>query len=168
MIASLFAIEGPWRGILAIAPAPPPGRHLEKALMRWHRLGITTIVSLMLPGERPGWEQEEALCHDLGIIFISIPIRDHSIPEADEMENIVTQLEQIEKRLEAGERVAAHCFGGIGRSGMATIALLMIAGIALPEAIQRVTMARGLRCPETDEQLEWLASFDRFRRLSYT
>ena len=168
MIAPLFAIEGPWRGILAIAPAPPPGPHLEKALHRWQRLGITTVVSMLVPGERPGWEKEQVLCEKAGIAFVSIPIRDHSVPGPEEMETISSRLEQIEQRLQAGERVATHCFAGIGRSGMATIALLMIAGIRMPEAIERVSQARGIPCPETEEQLEWLASFDRFRRLSYT
>ena len=49
---------------------------------------------------------------------------------------------------------------------MATAALLMIGGVPLEKAIAQVTEARGLPCPETDEQREWLASFDRFRRVS--
>ncbi len=168
MFAPLFTIQGPWPGVLAIAPAPPPAPHLEKALHRWKKLGVTTILSLMSPGERPGWEDEEDLSDRLGIHFAAIPVRDHSVPLPNEMQAISSVLEQMDRRLKAGERVVVHCFAGIGRSGMATAALLMVAGVPLQEAIERVSMARGLRCPETEEQLEWLASFDRFRRLSYT
>ncbi len=168
MLSPLFAIEGPWRGILAIAPAPPPEPRLAKALERWQKLGISTVLSLMEPGEREGWDREGDFCEELGIRFYSLPIRDHSIPKPDEMEKIIEVLTTIEARLKAGERVVAHCFGGIGRSGMATIALLMIGGISMEKAIELVTLARGLDCPETEEQLEWLTSFDRFRRVSYT
>jgi len=168
MLSPLFAIEGPWSGILAIAPATPPEPYLAKSLERWQKLGIGTILSLMEPGERRGWDREGEICEQLGLRFYALPIRDHSIPLPDEMENIVAVLAKIEARLRAGERVVAHCFGGIGRSGMATIALLMLGGVSIEEAIRHVTLARGLDCPETEEQLEWLASFDRFRRLSYT
>ena len=168
MIAPLFTIEGPWPGILAIAPAPPPEPRLAKALERWQKLGITVILSLLQPGERPGWDREPEFCEQIGIKFYSLPIRDHSVPDANEMTRVLAVLTQVEAHLNAGERVVAHCFAGIGRSGMATVALLMLGGVPIDQAIDRVSNARGLNCPETEEQLEWLASFDRFRRLSYT
>jgi len=166
MLTPLFAIDGPWPGVLAIAPAPPPEPRLSKALQRWQKLGISTVVSLMWPGERPGWEREPRYCEELGIQFYSLPIRDHSVPAPDEMQSTAELLRAIEARLKAGERVVAHCFAGIGRSGMATAALLMIAGLPLEQAINRVSQARGCGCPETDEQHEWLAAFDRFLRVS--
>ncbi|ABF40564.1 dual specificity protein phosphatase [Candidatus Koribacter versatilis Ellin345] len=168
MLSPLFAIEGPWSGVLAIAPAPPPEPRLVRALERWQKIGITTILSLLTPGERPGWDNEGEICNELDINFYSLPIRDHSVPRPDEMQKVVDVLTKVEARLKAGERVVAHCFAGIGRSGIATVGLLMIAGIPMEDAIDRVSLARGLNCPETEEQLEWLASFDRYRRLSYT
>lgn len=168
MSAPLFLIDGPWPGKLAIAPAPPPDARLKAALQQWQRLHITCIVSLMVPGEREGWENEEALCENLGIRLISIPIEDHSVPKPEEMQSIAARLDGLYKRLQGGQRVLVHCFAGIGRSGMVTAALLMLAGISLDDAVVKVSSARGLCCPETEEQLEWLASFDRFRRLSYT
>ncbi len=166
MLSPLFAIDGPWPGILAIAPAPPPEPRLPKALQRWQMFGIRTVLSLMWPGERPGWEREQEFCEQLGIHFYSLPIRDHEVPLPEEMGEVAKTLRAIEARLTAGERVVAHCFAGIGRSGMATAGLLMIAGLPLGEAIDRVSLARGLNCPETEEQHEWLASFDRFLRVS--
>ncbi|HEY3927162.1 MAG TPA: hypothetical protein VGL89_02200 [Candidatus Koribacter sp.] len=162
----MFAINGPWPGLLAIAPAPAPGNMLERNLRRWQRLGLTGVFSLLEPSERPGWEHEADICHSLGLNFYSLPIRDHAIPGPHEMEKVSQRLEEVERALQHGQRIAAHCFAGIGRSGMATVGLLMIAGIPMEDAIQRVSLARGLVCPETDEQVEWLASFDRFRRVS--
>lgn len=168
MLSPLFAINGPWTGRLAIAPAPAPGTNLEANLRHWQKIGITAVLSLLRPDDRPGWENEETICIALGLRFYSIPILDHSIPEPDELPAIAAKLAEIETRLRTGEKLVAHCFAGIGRSGMATIALLMIGGIRLPDAIEQVSAARGIPTPETDEQLEWLHAFDRYRRLSYT
>lgn len=123
---------------------------------------------MLRPGERRGWDKEGEFCHDLGLTFYSIPITDHSVPAADEMPAIAAQLEAVEAGLSRGEKIVAHCFAGIGRSGMASAALLMIGGVSLDDAIALVSSARGLPCPETREQREWLREFDRHRRLSYT
>ena len=167
MFSPLFLIDGPWQGKLAIAPAPAPGPHLQKGLQGWKRLGVTGVLS-MLDDERPGWEDEAAICSQLGIRFYSIPIEDHSVPKPEEMPQIAERLVEVEAALRAGEVIVAHCFAGIGRSGMATVALLMIGGVPLDEAMRRVSLARGISCPETEEQREWLRSFDHHRRLSYT
>src|SRR3569833_1020932 len=105
MTAPQNLVEGPWKGLLAFAPAPPPGNRLQQALQSWQRLHVSTVVSLMVPGERPGWEQEQALCRDLNLDFISIPIRDHSIPKPEEMQQLASTLKDIDCRLAAGERV---------------------------------------------------------------
>lgn len=121
---------------------------------------------MLKPNERPGWEQEEEICHALGMDFYSIPILDHSVPQADETPLIATRLTEVEGRLRMGAKVVTHCFAGIGRSGMATIGLLMLGGVPLDDAMSLVSSARGLPTPETEEQREWLRAFDRYRRLS--
>jgi predicted protein tyrosine phosphatase len=168
MLAPLFAIEGPWPGRLAIAPAPAPGEHLEKNLRHWKKFGLTAVLSLMVPGERPGWDREEELCRSLGLKFYSLPVPDHSVPAPEDLATVEARLLALEADLRAGEKIAVHCFAGIGRSGLATIALLVIAGVPLDEATNLVSNARGLPTPETPEQQEWLRAFDRHRRLSYT
>jgi predicted protein tyrosine phosphatase len=168
MLSPMFGIEGPWRGRLAIAPAPACEPYLEKNLRHWRSAGATGVLSLLVPGECPEIAHEEKICVELGMSFYSIPIRDHSVPRPEEMAAIAARLQELEARLRAGEKLVAHCFAGIGRSGMATAALLMIGGVPLQDAIALVTSARGFPTPETDEQRNWLASFDRYRRLSYT
>ena len=165
-LSPLFVIDGPWKGRLAIAPAPGPGPDLRNNLQHWRNLGISGVLSLLRPNERPGWEQEPAICEALGMDFYSLPIADHSVPAPEEMPAIAEQLTGIESRLRVGARIVAHCFAGIGRSGMATIALLMIGGVPLDDARKLVSSARGIPTPETQEQREWLRSFDRHRRLS--
>lgn len=167
MFSNLFLIDGPWRGKLAIAPAPAPGRGLESALRGWQRLGVTGVLS-MLDNERRGWEKERQICERVGLEFYSIPVEDHSIPSAEELPEIASRLADVEMELQRGAVIVAHCYAGIGRSGMATVALLMLGGVPLEEAVKRVSDARGRSCPETEEQHEWLRSFDRHRRLSYT
>lgn len=168
MLSPLFAIEGPWRGRLAIAPAPAPGPQLEKNLRHWQRLGVQGVLSLMVPSERPGWEREDETCRAIRLRFSSIPIADHSAPPPEALSQIESQLIEIEARLRAGERIVAHCFAGIGRSGLACISLLMIGSVPLEQATKLVSEARGYPVPEAREQQEWLRAFDRHRRLSYT
>ena len=162
-----FVASGPWRGCLAIAPAPLPGPHLEKNLRHWHRLGVNTVLSLMRPGERKGWEKESSICEALGMDFYSVPIMDHSAPEPEELPAIASRLQELEARLRGGERVVVHCFAGIGRSGMTTV--------ALADDRRRTDGGRdragqlGTRPSHTgklEEQREWLRAFDRYRRLS--
>ena len=167
MFSNLFLIDGPWRGKLAIAPAPAPGRSLEGALRGWQRLGVTGVLS-MLDNERRGWEKEADICERIGLNFYSIPVVDHSVPVPEELPQIISRLGEVEAELQRGAVIVAHCYAGIGRSGMATVALLVLGGVPLEEAIKRVSNARGRSCPETEEQHEWLRSFDRHRRLSYT
>jgi predicted protein tyrosine phosphatase len=168
ILAPLFAIEGPWQGRLAIAPAPVPGPYLERNLQHWKKLGVQGVVSLMVAGERPGWEREAEISRIIGLKFSSIPIEDHTAPPPEQLREIESKLVAIETRLREGETIVVHCFAGIGRSGMACIALLMTGGVPLEKATTLVSQARGLPTPEVEAQQEWLRAFDRHRRLSYT
>ena len=64
----------------------------------------------------------------------------------------------LARKLLSGEKLLIHCGGGIGRTGMLAVGLLMSLGMETDEA--RETVASAHSAPETatqDRLLEWLA-----------
>jgi protein-tyrosine phosphatase len=64
----------------------------------------------------------------------------------------------LTRKLLSGKKLLIHCGGGIGRTGMLAVGLLMSLGVETDEA--RETVASAHSCPETtaqDRLLEWLA-----------
>ena len=47
----------------------------------------------------------------------------------------------------------------IGRSALIAASLLVLAGLAPDEALQRIQIARGAPVPETTAQRDWIARF---------
>ena len=60
-----------------------------------------------------------------------------------------------------GQRVPIRCRQGIGRSGMLAAALLIVDGMTMDSALAYIKEARGVPVPETDQQREWIRSFQR-------
>jgi protein-tyrosine phosphatase len=61
--------------------------------------------------------------------------------------------------LSLGKNVTIHCRQGIGRAGLVAAALLIEQGLGPEEAIRRVSTARHIPIPETEEQRVWIESF---------
>jgi protein-tyrosine phosphatase len=68
-------------------------------------------------------------------------------------------LSKLEAQLVEGKSVGIHCRQGIGRSGLLAASLLILGGVPLEAALDRVKIARGCAVPETAEQREWVARF---------
>ena len=49
-----------------------------------------------------------------------------------------------------------HCRQGLGRSALLAACVLVVGGVDVPTAIDRLTKARGCAVPETAEQREWI------------
>ncbi len=72
----------------------------------------------------------------------------------------------LQARLEAGQKLYVHCWGGRGRAGTVGACLLARAyGIDADEALQRVDRAFSTRndigknSPETQEQIDFIRDF---------
>lgn len=103
-----------------------------------------------------GLEQEAALSMQSGLSFERFPIRDRGVPVSADA---ATQLfDNIASKITIGRSVGVHCRAGIGRSGLVTAGVLLRLGISESDAWQRVSTARGLHVPDTDEQRSWLSS----------
>ena len=151
-----YKIKGPWPGELAIIPRPRGGDWLDDEIYRLRDEGFDVVVSLLtaeeteelgLIGERESIERH-------GLQFFNYPIADLGVPSSTKSAREL--LTRLHRNLEDGKRVALHCRGSIGRSGLIAAGILVLAGVEPSRAIRDVTNARGLESPETSEQREWV------------
>ena len=156
MFTKPFWVEGPGPGRLGVSSRPRGGDWLEDEVAAWRRMGINVVTSLLAADEATKLEldQEGKVCKSFGIIFRSLPIEDMTAPSS--IEEVKRLLDDLSADLTSGRNIVIHCRQGIGRSGLIAIALLVRSGQSLDAAIRSVSAARGLKVPETPEQLEWL------------
>lgn len=156
MAPDLFRIPGPWRGRLFVITRPRGDDWLEDEVKGWRTAGITVVLSMLEleEAEQLGLSLESIIAAKSDIRLISFPIPDRGLPASKN--TFLELMRQIGAELESGETVAVHCRQGIGRSGLAAIGLLLNSGMNVEEAIENVSSARGIRVPETSEQLSWI------------
>lgn len=156
MWTRLFTIDGPWPGSLAISARPRGSDWLEDDLGEWRNAGVCSVVSLLTADEEQDLDLkgEAETVKQLGMEFISFPIADRQVPNSQAA--IVDALEKISSGLSAGKNTVIHCRQGIGRSGLVAACLLISSGVDPSAAVDRISAARGLPIPETDEQRRWI------------
>tara|TARA_R110000787_G_scaffold88799_11_gene188276 strand:+ start:2004 stop:2435 length:432 start_codon:yes stop_codon:yes gene_type:complete len=117
--------------------------------------GVDTIVSLLEPAEAAtiGLADELLICADLGITFLSHPIRDMRLPDPTAFASFTSDLAT---RLRGGAHIAVHCYASIGRSGMLACATLGHLGYTPEQAIKHVSERRGAPVPDTAEQTAFI------------
>jgi protein-tyrosine phosphatase len=114
-------------------------------LQRLLHAGVTHVVDLR--AEAPA---EDSGLESLGIKRRHVPVPDRSPPS---MEQLVETGDWLGNH---GASVYVHCKGGFGRAATMAVALLVLRGHALSDAVDRVREAR----PEmrlNAEQLAWLS-----------
>ncbi len=126
-------------------------------IMSIRQNGIDTIVSLLEPAEATqcGLKDEASMCSDLGITFLSHPIRDMHLPDP---ESFAAFTRNIAHRLANGANIAVHCYASIGRSGMLTCATMGHFNFTSEQALKHVSTKRGVTVPDTTEQAAFIRS----------
>ena len=153
-----------WRVGLTFAPGKR-GPSTEGA--RWERdlhadldvlvgKAVRTIACLVHNHELVEWGIADlpAAAAARGIELLHRPIRDVSVPTLDDARNLVREL--FARR---DEPILIHCIGGLGRTGVIAGCLLRALDVAPDEALRRLVVARGKRCPETAEQRRFVTDF---------
>jgi len=143
-------------GHLALAPVPGAEGDLHAdvdAIAKW---GATLVVSATETEEMQtlGAEALPGALRDAAIRWMHFPIRDFGVPEGDVQAQWAGVSELVRQQLRAGGRVLVHCRGGCGRSGMLVLRLMIEAGMAAEEALQRLRAVRPCAV-ETDAQMVW-------------
>jgi protein-tyrosine phosphatase len=162
LLPTIYSIEGPWKGWLAIVPRPRGGDWLEDEVQAWRDGDLDVIVSLLTASEASelGLDDEARQAQANGLQFLQFPISDYSVPSS--LEGALAFIERLDQTLSTGKNVGIHCRQGIGRSATIASSLLVRRGVDAEEALNRVGSARGCRVPDTSEQREWVSKFARY------
>lgn len=95
-----------------------------------------------------------------------LSIRDMDVPDEASMRRILAHLHE---RLQAGDCVYVHCWGGIGRTGTVIGCYLVEQGLSGPQALDKIAAAwrsvakrtRFPTSPQTDAQLDFVRRWRR-------
>ncbi|EIE21090.1 phosphatases II, partial [Coccomyxa subellipsoidea C-169] len=97
------------------------------------------------------------------LAFLHYPITDLDIPTTDQVRELIGE---IARRVEAGEVLYVHCWGGRGRAGTVAACLLAsLYGVDAEQALARVQRAYdtrgelGYASPETLQQVNFVKSY---------
>ena len=148
-------------GRLAVMPRPRGDDWLSDEVSSWRDAGLNTIVSLLESHEvkELGLIEERALCLAAGIEFVSFPIVDRGVPAS--VHEMVRLVDNLVAAIGRGSAIGVHCRAGIGRSGLMVACVLSRLGVPEKEVFPSISQARGVRCPDTEGQTKWFASFVR-------
>jgi protein-tyrosine phosphatase len=144
---------------LGIMPRPRGNDWLSDDLRMLRQAGVDVIVSaLTVPeAEELGLAAEAQECALNGLLFISFPIEDRSIPTSHtDFGALVNQLLEYSRR---GKAIAVHCRAGIGRSSMIAACVLIRNGLSVESSFQSIKESRGCPVPDTAEQRQWVEGF---------
>ena len=156
MKPSIYPVPLAAPGRLFIMPKPS-GEWLGEDIAHYRDLGVDVVVSMLEQTEAAslGLSNECVVCADHGVDFLSFPIADRGLPEAEAFKVLVRD---VTNRIEDGQSVAVNCRAGIGRSGMlVSVVLAGFLGTA-EEAIQTVSEARGVEVPDTAAQRSFVST----------
>lgn len=156
---TIYWIDGPWRGRLAVVARPRGGDWLESDVRQWHRDGLGCIVSLLTADESHelGLEREAAVSTKQNVQFFAFPVTDRSVPASQHA--VQTLVEKLVDNLSKGQNVGIHCRQGVGRSALLAASILVWSGVDPDRAFRQIAQARGCPVPDTSEQRHWVEKF---------
>lgn len=151
----LFTIDRQGPGRLWTMAAPRGAECLADEVAALRSLGVDTLVSMLTDAEN--WEldllEEARVAQERGLGFLSLPTRDRGLPDPSTTKRTG---EDLARELARGRGVAIHCRAGIGRSSVLAAYVMGLEGIPVAEAWPRISRARGLPVPDTDEQARFV------------
>src|SRR5260370_36171409 len=156
MYTELHWMDGPWPGKLAISARPGGGDWLDEELASWHKSGVDEVVSLLTPEDVDSVElqNEAAYSRNSVMHFRSFPITDRRVPASKR--DTLRFIEDLDSDLTSGKNISIHCRQGIGRAGLIAASLLIARGLQPADAFDRISVARGISVPETEEHRAWV------------
>lgn len=142
--SDLLQLKEPAGGLIL---TPCPGTKnvdTETALEQLKAAGAAALITLMQDVELASNSVTElpALCAKHGLQWFHLPIEDDHAPAADFAAAWQAQRAAVHQLLDAGQRMAVHCRGGSGRTGLMAAQILVERGYAKEDAIAAVKALR--------------------------
>ncbi|PZR23108.1 MAG: tyrosine protein phosphatase [Citrobacter freundii] len=145
---------------IGIMARPRGNEWLVHEIDHFKKQNVNVIVSLLENDEiiELGLEKEPELCTQAGIIFLHFPVKDRSVP--DSFHRTSQFILSTADLLSSGLNLVFHCRMGIGRSSIMAAALLIKKGEKVDRIIPCISAIRGLKVPDTVEQVSWLEQLE--------
>ncbi|HKV38053.1 MAG TPA: protein tyrosine phosphatase [Blastocatellia bacterium] len=149
-------------GRLGIVPRPRGGDWLHEEIQSLGVSGADVIVSLLEESEETELDlvREGLACEKHRLSFVSFPIGDRGVPSSKDA--TLGLADDLLKFVKDGKSVVVHCRQSVGRSSLIAACVLVLDGVAVDEAFQRITVARGCEVPDTRQQRMWVGDFARW------
>ncbi|WP_087020888.1 tyrosine-protein phosphatase [Thaumasiovibrio subtropicus] len=116
---------------LILTPCPgTKGESLVASVEQLKRAGVTTVVTALNNEEmdKAGVAALPAEVQTAAMNWVHLPIEDDQAPDAAFAEQWKQQATSLRDRVLAGEKIAMHCMGGSGRTGLLAAHLLLDLG----------------------------------------
>ena len=155
MLAKLYWITD----FLATMPRPRGNDWIEDEILSYKKSGVGVVVSLLEQNEiyELEIEKEEFWCLENEIVFLNFPIGDRQTPKS--FTETLEFVKKLQNFIAEGKKAAIHCRQGIGRASLIAACLLVLRGISVESAFEKITESRRCEVPDTQEQINWVKSF---------
>ena len=130
---------------LIFTPCPgTKGASLQDSLQTLKQAGAAAIITLMPQEEmaRNAVDTLPALCDELGLRWLHCPVEDDQLPLADFAAAWQLHSAGIHQLLSDGKKIAIHCKGGSGRTGLMAAQIMLERGIDKAQVKQRIQALR--------------------------
>jgi protein-tyrosine phosphatase len=136
-----------------------PRKYLQADVDELENWGANGVVTLVEPHELKMLrvEQLPELLEEKGMWWKHLPIIDMDIPNQHFEDVWAVEGERIRHALRIGERVAIHCYAGLGRAGMIGARILVEMGLE-PELAIRTIREQNRRRIQTRAQANFVRS----------
>jgi protein-tyrosine phosphatase len=144
---------------LGLMARPRGGESLRDEVVAWRIASVDLVVSLLEFDEVRELElkAQPQYCKEEGVAFRHFPIPDRGVPASGTETSIL--ISEIFKMLNERKSVAIHCRAGIGRTGLVAACLGHRLGIARAEIFDLLSRSRGVKMPDTAEQIQWFEKY---------
>ncbi|MCG3862621.1 MULTISPECIES: cyclin-dependent kinase inhibitor 3 family protein [unclassified Photobacterium] len=130
---------------LVLTPCPgTKGTSLDKSIEQLKTQGVTVVVTALSMKEMKA-KNVDALplvVQQVGLQWFNIPIEDDCAPDASFQPHWDAISPALHQALDNGEKVALHCMGGSGRTGLLAAHLLLEKNWQLEDIINQVQALR--------------------------
>jgi hypothetical protein len=150
-------------------PGAPDSEEARRRLRKFLAAGVRHFIDMTEAGELAPYT--ELLAEEAGseTSYERFPISDVSVPE--ETKTMAEIVAAIDRAMAEGGITYVHCWGGVGRTGLAVACWLQEQGRTPEEALAELAekwrscakSARKPNSPETDEQVGWVREWPAYR-----
>lgn len=130
---------------LILTPCPgTKGVELTTALAQLITAGAAAVITLMPDAEMASNAVTNMadLCSELGLQWFHLPIEDDHAPEEEFAVAWSAQRRAVHQLLDDGQKIAIHCKGGSGRTGLVAAQILVERGNSLAAATAAIKSIR--------------------------